>query len=183
MNQQHPRRGWQVLHSEHPITERTLPSHRHWVTGVMHTQSQIHTLHTNTHHAYKNKGNRYKHKKAPRIACGIDTFLPDIPASLCQGGGLQLEGHYGWQWVEGKSWGGWTEDRITNVACHMVKQSGFTTDRVPHRQHGVGDSECQVWEWDQTPALVYTPFLASAACVTGRRQFGVKYVVFYCLVF
>lgn len=60
----------------------------------------------------------------------------------------------------------WTEGRITNAACHMVKQSWFTTDRVPHQQHGVGAPECQVWEWDQAPDLVWASFLATAAdCV------------------
>lgn len=83
---------------------------------------------------------------------------------VAAGGGKEM------RWVD--------EGQNHKVACHMVKQRGFTTDRVPHRQHGVGASECQVWEWDQTPALVYTPFLASAACVTGWRQFGVKYVFF-----
>lgn len=104
-----------MLHSEHPITEVILPPHCHWVTGVMHTQSQIHTLHTNTHHTYKAKGtgtNIRKHKETLIWACGIDTFLPDIPASLCQRV-LQLEGHYGWQPVEGKRCGGWTKGRIT----------------------------------------------------------------------
>lgn len=63
----------------------------------------------------------------------------------------------------GEGCGGWTEGRITNAACHMVKQRRFTTDRVPHRQHGVVASECQVWEWDQTPALACAPSLATAA--------------------
>lgn len=100
--------------------------------------------------------------------CGIVTLLPHIPASGCQQG-LQLEGQYWWQGVEGMWCGGWAEGTITNLACHMVKQGRFTTDRVPHQQHGVVALECQVWEWDQTPALVCTPFLATAAGVTGWR--------------
>ena len=67
----------------------------HSPTGVMHTQSQIHTLTYNHTNTWK------MHTETPICACGIVTFLPDIPASVCQGG-LQLEGHNGWQRMEGK---------------------------------------------------------------------------------
>lgn len=56
----------------------------------------------------------------------------------------------------------WTEGRITNLPCHMLKEGRFMTDEVPHRWHGVVASECQVWEWDQTPALGCTPYLVNA---------------------
>lgn len=88
---------------------------------------------------------RMVHTETPIWAYGIVTFLPDIPAPVCQRG-LQLEGHYGWQRMGGMRCGGWIEGRITNLACHMVKQGRFMSDRVPHRQHGVVAAECQVWE-------------------------------------
>lgn len=122
----------------------------------MHTQSQIHTL------TYKHANKWKMHTETPIWACGIFTLQPDIPASVCQRG-LQLEGHHGWQRMERKRCRGWREGRITNLAYHMVKQGRFTTDQVPRRQHGVVASECQVWEWDQTPALVCTLFLATSA--------------------
>lgn len=99
------------------------------------------------------------HKKTLIWACLFVTFLHSCSTVCCR------VGDYGRQQIERERYGG----RITNSACHMVKQRRFMTDRVPHRQHGVVASECQVWEWDQTPALVCTPFLATAARVTGQR--------------
>lgn len=93
-------------------------------------------------------------------ACWIIAFLPDISVLCARGGCGAL-----WMAVDG----GWTQDRITNLVCYVVKQERFTTDQVPHRQHSVVASECQVWEWDQTPILVCAPFLATAASATSWR--------------
>lgn len=67
-----------------------------WVAGVMHTQSQIHTP-----RVAKGVGtNAWKMCTETFIwACGIVTFLPGIPASVCQWR-LQLEGYYGMHRVD-----------------------------------------------------------------------------------
>lgn len=91
--------------------------HCRWVTEAMGTQSQIHTHIYN--HTFKAKGthaNTWKmHTKPPIWACGIVTFLSDIPAPVCQRG-RQLEGHYGWQqWLGDDEGGRRAESQIWHV--------------------------------------------------------------------
>lgn len=145
------------------------------VTRVMHTQSQIHTLDTKIRRACVREAHKVRRENTDPAMWDCHHSWLTVPDGaevrrarwVAEGGGRG-------------TCGGWTEGRITNVACHMVKQRRFTTDRVPHRQHGVGASECQVWGWDQPPPLVCAPFLACVArCDWPRAVWRRACVLFF----
>lgn len=74
-----------MLHSQHLITESALLPLGHW--SYAHTITYSHTDIKPKEHVQKHKN---MHTETPSWACGIVTFLLDIPLGQR---GLELEGH------------------------------------------------------------------------------------------
>ena len=90
----------------------------HAATGSQELCTHNHKFthsHTNTHR-YKAKGTRtntWKMHTNMYLSSGIVTFLPDIPATVCQRG-LELEGHYGWR----------VDERAESQILHVTWSNG-----------------------------------------------------------
>lgn len=156
----------------------------HVATGSLelctHNHKFTHQIET---HAHTNKANRVdtNTRRCTLIwTCGIDTLLPNIHASVCQRG-LQLEGHYWWQQVGGK------EIRGAESQCGM---SHGQTEEI----YDWSSSTLAAWCCDfRMPGMGvrsdsgFSLYTLSGNCkpsVTDwRRKFGLRYMVFACLVF